>query len=313
MFFGSTSSRSLVGQLLAAPAVAQRDGDRALGVVLADDEAVELGDDLARGRSGHRHFIGSRCLDGDVAVGVDADVGGDRHGLAAAIASASRPSTVSSARAAASAKLPPEPMPIRCRPPAPARRRCRSAPARRRRRPPPSSPPAGAGSGRCASPWRARRRRAQLVGIRSSLASSRSNRVKASAVAPAKPAITLPLPRRRTLRGIGPLMTVWPRLTWPSPAMATLPPLRTATEDGGAVPPGHRVGQEAQRQDQGILVAQAKGGGDQHGGTDHVLDASTRRVQPARHRGPGSGSRSRDRIVVHGGIHDRDMLHGSIH
>ena len=35
-------------QLLAAPAVAQRDGDRALGVVLADDVAVELGDDLAR-------------------------------------------------------------------------------------------------------------------------------------------------------------------------------------------------------------------------------------------------------------------------
>src|SRR5690606_30615942 len=35
-------------QLLAAPAVAQRHGDRALGVVLADDIAVELGDDLAR-------------------------------------------------------------------------------------------------------------------------------------------------------------------------------------------------------------------------------------------------------------------------
>ena len=38
----------LGGELLAAPAVAQRDGDGALGVVLADDEAVELGDDLAR-------------------------------------------------------------------------------------------------------------------------------------------------------------------------------------------------------------------------------------------------------------------------
>ena len=36
-------------ELLAAPAVAQGDGDGALGVVLADDEAVELGDDLARG------------------------------------------------------------------------------------------------------------------------------------------------------------------------------------------------------------------------------------------------------------------------
>ncbi len=33
-------------QLLAAPAVAQRDRHRPLGRVLADDEAVELGDDL---------------------------------------------------------------------------------------------------------------------------------------------------------------------------------------------------------------------------------------------------------------------------
>jgi hypothetical protein len=41
-------------ELLAAPAVAQRDGDGALGVVLADDVAVELGDDLARRKGGHR-------------------------------------------------------------------------------------------------------------------------------------------------------------------------------------------------------------------------------------------------------------------
>ena len=34
-------------ELLPPPAVAQRDGDGALGVVLADDEAVELGDDFA--------------------------------------------------------------------------------------------------------------------------------------------------------------------------------------------------------------------------------------------------------------------------
>ena len=33
----------VVRELLAAPAVAERDGDGALGVVLADDEAVELG------------------------------------------------------------------------------------------------------------------------------------------------------------------------------------------------------------------------------------------------------------------------------
>ena len=40
-------------QLLAPPAVAQRDGHRALGVVLADDVAVELGDDLAGREGGH--------------------------------------------------------------------------------------------------------------------------------------------------------------------------------------------------------------------------------------------------------------------
>ena len=39
-------------ELLAAPAVAQRDGDRALGLVLPDDVAVELGDDLARAEGG---------------------------------------------------------------------------------------------------------------------------------------------------------------------------------------------------------------------------------------------------------------------
>ena len=37
----------LVGELLAAPAVAKRDGDSALGIVLADDEPVELRHDFA--------------------------------------------------------------------------------------------------------------------------------------------------------------------------------------------------------------------------------------------------------------------------
>jgi len=41
----------LVVELQAAPAVAQRDGDRALGVVLADDEAVEFGNDFAGEKS----------------------------------------------------------------------------------------------------------------------------------------------------------------------------------------------------------------------------------------------------------------------
>ena len=48
MFFGAISSRRSLGDLLPAPAVAQRDRDRALGLALADDVAVELGDDLAR-------------------------------------------------------------------------------------------------------------------------------------------------------------------------------------------------------------------------------------------------------------------------
>ena len=49
-----------LGQLLAAPAVAERDGDGALGVGLADDKAVELGDDLAGGVGGGFHGAGPR-------------------------------------------------------------------------------------------------------------------------------------------------------------------------------------------------------------------------------------------------------------
>ena len=41
------------GELQPPPAVAQRDGDRALGVGLADDEAVEFGNDFAGGEVGH--------------------------------------------------------------------------------------------------------------------------------------------------------------------------------------------------------------------------------------------------------------------
>ena len=47
----------LVVELEPPPAVAQRDRDRALGVVLADDEAVELGDDFAGGEVGHRSCV----------------------------------------------------------------------------------------------------------------------------------------------------------------------------------------------------------------------------------------------------------------
>ena len=58
------------------------------------------------------------------------------------------------------------------------------------------------------------------------MASRRSSRVKASAVLLAKPARTAPPPRRRTLRALL-LITVWSKLTWPSPAIATCRPLRT--------------------------------------------------------------------------------------
>src|SRR5690606_33257829 len=65
-------------------------------------------------------------------------------------------------------------------------------------------------------------------GYCSSLASSRSKSVKASAVAPANPPITLPPASRRTFLAVC-FITVWPTDTWPSPATTTLLPLRTAT------------------------------------------------------------------------------------
>src|SRR5207342_2793798 len=61
----------------------------------------------------------------------------------------------------------------------------------------------------------------------SSLPSKRSNSVKASAVPPANPPSTLPLPSGRTLRAL-PFITVLPSVTWPSPPMATAPLRRTA-------------------------------------------------------------------------------------
>ena len=45
-----------------APAVAQRDRHRALGVLLADDEAIEFGDDLARGKFGHQRLSSTRFV-----------------------------------------------------------------------------------------------------------------------------------------------------------------------------------------------------------------------------------------------------------
>src|SRR6202035_3929767 len=48
-------------QLLAAPAIAQRDRDGALGVVLADDVAIKLGDDLARAERRHGSKLSLRA------------------------------------------------------------------------------------------------------------------------------------------------------------------------------------------------------------------------------------------------------------
>ena len=46
-------------ELLPPPAVAQSDGDGALGVVLSDDVPVELGDDFARGEGSHSELSSS--------------------------------------------------------------------------------------------------------------------------------------------------------------------------------------------------------------------------------------------------------------
>ncbi|WZB73429.1 hypothetical protein WJ968_26735 [Achromobacter xylosoxidans] len=53
-----------LGYLLAAPAVAQRDGDGALGAILADDVFVEFGDDFSGRHVGCGHESGSFGLGG---------------------------------------------------------------------------------------------------------------------------------------------------------------------------------------------------------------------------------------------------------
>src|SRR6185437_10042648 len=69
--------------------------------------------------------------------------------------------------------------------------------------------------------------RVRLLPCLSSFCSNSSNRVNASAVAPAKPASTFwSLPRRRILRALA-FITVLPKVTWPSPPITTLPLRRT--------------------------------------------------------------------------------------
>src|SRR6266487_2110295 len=52
--FGQYLFAHLLVELQAAPPVAQRNRHRPFRIGLADDEAIELGDDLARGKAGHR-------------------------------------------------------------------------------------------------------------------------------------------------------------------------------------------------------------------------------------------------------------------
>jgi hypothetical protein len=59
--------------LLPTPAVAQSDGDRAFGGFLAHDVLVQLFDDFTRSHLRH----GLQLFDGQIAIGVDADVGGN--------------------------------------------------------------------------------------------------------------------------------------------------------------------------------------------------------------------------------------------
>jgi hypothetical protein len=113
MFFGVISARRPL-DLHAAPAVAQRDRDRALGGVLADDVLVEFLDDLARGHLRVVDHPGSpQLLDREVAVRVDADVA--RRCPAPARRSRARRARCSrAARAPRPARTaPPEPIAIR--------------------------------------------------------------------------------------------------------------------------------------------------------------------------------------------------------
>src|SRR2546425_8048709 len=164
----------VVGRVGAAPAVADRDGDRLLRDVLPHDVAVQLRHDLA-----WRQLLepGERLLDG-------LRLGGKlRFRRAARFAHATAPTPKcgrwctrrSPRRSRASAARSPWPTGWTSRA-APARRRGRSCPpsrsrARRRRArstppsrrsrtrapcpPPPAAPPGGAARGPSASPWRA--------------------------------------------------------------------------------------------------------------------------------------------------------------
>src|SRR5437667_1138187 len=238
----------LGGQVLPAPAVAQRDRDRALRPLLADDVAVELGDDLRRGERQLLAHRTSTLMWSLVYTQIEAAM----RIASVTIPLASRSECATSARAAASAYGPPEPMPIspssgsmtsplpemmnECSRSATAR----SASSRRRTRSVRQSLATSTAA------------RARLPRCSSSRLSKRAKSVNASAAVPAKPASTRSWYSLRTF--LAPAFTiVFPIETWPSPARATWPRWRTATTVvarnvvagavvAGAASPARRVG-----------------------------------------------------------------------
>src|SRR5256712_472726 len=211
-------------QVLPPPAVAQRDGHGALGPLLADDVAVELGDDLRRGERQILIHRTSTLMWSLVKTQIEA---------ATRIASvtmplASRSECATSARAAASAYAPPEPMPMRpssgsiTSPLPEMMNECsRSATARSA-----SSLRRTRSVRQALAPSTAARSR--LPRCSSSRLSKREKSVNASAAVPAKPARMRSWESFRTF--FAPAFTmVFPIETWPSPATATWSRWRTAT------------------------------------------------------------------------------------
>ena len=232
----------LLGHLLPAPAIAQRDRHRALRVVLPDDVAVELGDDLAR-REGAESAHGS-VTSADVVVGVDADLGGDAQRLARDLLGAEL--RVARERA---------------------RRRERVGGARADRRDPVVGLDHVAVAGdhqhalgvadeqhrlepaqhavRRATPWRARRPPgARCPGA--PRASPRAARVSASASAapPAKPISAADCAERRTFCAVA-FTTVLPIVTCPSEAIAMRPARITASTVVERIALHHRAASRA--------------------------------------------------------------------
>src|SRR5207244_12935706 len=95
-------------QVLSPPAVAQRDRHRALCSLLADDVAVQFGDDLRRGE---RQLLTHRTSTLMWSL-VNTQIAAATRIASVTIPLASRSECATSARAAASAYGPPDPMPM---------------------------------------------------------------------------------------------------------------------------------------------------------------------------------------------------------